>query len=283
MKKIDILIITFIASLGVLLPSKVNAQNTFRSDDDLMFNHLSVGGSIGLNGIGVDVAMPATAHFTLHAGFSTFSLGELKMKVADEMSTIVSAFNIPQQEILNNAMDKTVEMTIAFNMYTGHLLVDYHPWHTSDFRVTAGMMIGNSNVLHIYNTVDGSMSFINACNKLVDDYNKAFDTNYPYSGLQFGNYILTADEKGNVDAMMKVWVVRPYLGIGWGRDINVNFKRKVNANFDFGFQYWGTPKFDFNNGKKIVSTKSDESGIFHFLSKVNAWPVLKLTLSGEIF
>lgn len=268
---------------GIMSPVVANAQNTYRENDDFMFNHLSVGGTLGLNGIGFDVAMPATKHFTLHAGFATLPLGELKLKVADNMETIVSTMKLPQHEILDKAKDKSVEMAVGFNMFTGHLLVDYHPWSTSDFRVTAGIMIGNSNVLHIHNTVDGSMTYLNQCNRLVEDYNEAFGTSYPYSGLKFGDYVLTADEKGNVDAMMKVNVVRPYLGIGFGRDINTNYKHKVNCNFDFGFQYWGTPKFDFNKGEKIVSTKSKESGVFGFLSGLSAWPVLKLTLSGEIF
>lgn len=271
------------ALCGILFPSTVSAQDKFRADDDFMFNHLSVGGSVGLTGIGIDVATPVTRHFTLHAGFSTLPLGALKVKIADNMGEIVSAWNLPEQEILDAAKDKTVEMGIGFNMYTAHILADYHPWRTSDFRITAGVMIGNTNVLHIYNTVDGSMSYLNACNSLLQDYNAAFETNYPYAGLQFGDYVLTADKNGNVDAMMKVWMVRPYLGIGWGRDINVNMKRSVNVNFDFGFQHWGTPTFNFNKGEKKVRTDSSESGVFKFLSGLNAWPVLKLSITGEIF
>lgn len=281
MKKIHLFIL--VALCGILLPSTATAQETYRADDEFKFNHLSIGGTVGLTGIGIDVAMPATRHFTLHAGFSTLPLGALKVKIADNMGEIVSAWNLPEQEILNNAKDKMVEMNIAFNMYTAHLLADYHPWRTSDFRVTAGMMIGNTNVLHIYNTIDGSMSYLNVCNRLVQDYNAAFGTKFPYAGLQFGDYVLTADHNGNVDAMMKVWMVRPYLGIGWGRDINTYMKRAVNVSFDFGFQFWGTPWFDFNKGEKVVSTHSTESGVFSFLSGLNAWPVLKFSISGEIF
>lgn len=281
MKKIHIII--YIALCGILLPSTAAAQEEFRANDDFMFNHLSVGGSLGLNGIGIDVAMPATRHFTVHAGFSTLPLGALKLKIADNMGDIVSALNLPNQEFLEQNKDKTVEMAVAFNMYTAHFLVDYHPWRTSDFRITAGVMIGNNSVLHIYNTIDGSMAYLSECNRLTEDYNAAFGTTFPYSGLKFGDYVLTADSHGNVDAMMKVWVVRPYYGIGWGRDININMKRAVNVNFDIGLQHWGTPSFNFNKGEKKVSTSSKESGVFKFLSGLKAWPMIKLSISGEIF
>lgn len=276
------LIILLICSFA-LLPASSLAQSTYRENDDLMFNHMAIGGSIGTTGLGFDVVMPATNHFTVHAGFSTLPLGALKVKIADNMSDVIEALDLPTNSLFDQTKDKAVEMGVAFNMYTAHFLADYYPWRSSEFHVTAGIKIGNPGVFHIYNTQDGSMSYLNVCQQLVEDYNSSFGTDYPPFGLQFGDYVLTSDDNGNVDAKMKVWVVRPYVGIGWGRNINVNVRRNVNVDMDFGFEYWGTPKFDFNKGQKVVSTASQDGGIFKFLSGLNSWPVLKLTISGEIF
>lgn len=281
MNKLHIIILLICCSC--LMPASSLAQNAYRENDKMMFNHLAIGGSVGTTGLGFDVVMPATEHFAIHAGFSTLPLGALTLNIANNMGDIIEALDLPHNSVFDQMKDKSVKMAVAFNMYTAHLLADYYPWHSSEFHITAGVKIGNPGVFHIYNTEDGSMAYLNECQQLVDDYNASFDTRYPPFGLQFGDYVLTADENGNVDAKMKVWVVRPYYGIGWGRNVNVTARRSVNVDMDFGLEHWGTPKFDFNKGEKVVSTASKDGGVFKFLSGLKAWPVLKLTISGEIF
>ena len=51
-------------------------------------------------------------------------------------------------------------------------------------------------------------------------------------GLDLGDYLLTPDERGNVDATLKVAAFRPYLGVGFGR--------AVPAKHRFAFNFVGS-------------------------------------------
>lgn len=279
MKTLKSIMVCAMAAVAMM----AGAQNNFRSDDNFKFNHLSLGGSIGTTGIGIEAAMPANRHFGLRAGIDMLALGRFNVKVANSLGNIYSFLGVNDKDIDETARNEKVELGITATMFTGHLLVDYYPWKDSAFHITAGVYMGNSGALHAYNTKDGSAKFLNVANHNVQVYNDLFGTNYPEIGLQFGDYVFTADEKGNVDAVMHVSVVRPYLGFGFGRTINVEKKRKVNVNFDFGCQYWGKPSFKMNGEKKVKSNDKNEGGVFQSLSGFDVWPTLKITLCGEIF
>lgn len=267
------------ACLLALSAGMAQAQET---TDDMMFNHLSIGGSIGTTGIGVDVAMPATKHFTVRAGVSALPLGTFKIKVANSLGSVYEALNYSTPESSNQA-NKKVELGVNVTMITGHLLADYYPWKSSCFHVTAGAYFGNNEVVHVFNTEEGSMKFLNEANKRVHTYNELFGTNYPDAGIRFGEYVFTSDERGNMDTRMRVNAVRPYLGIGWGRNFNTR-GTKVGFNFDFGWQFWGKPKFNMNNNEQTVKTSdSSSAGVLGILSGFDAWPVLKLRISGDLF
>lgn len=253
-----------------------------QEDDKMLFNHLSIGGTIGTTGIGVEVAMPASKHFTLRAGVSALPLGTFKIKVANNLGSVYDALNYSHDDNSDQA-SKKVQLGINATMITGHLLADYYPWKSSCFHITAGAYFGNKNVLHVFNTEDGSMSFLNEANERVNMYNQLFGTKYPDAGLRFGEYVFTADKQGNVDARMCVNAVRPYVGIGWGRNFNSK-KMKVGFNFDFGWQFWGKPKFNMNNNEsKVKTSDANSAGVLGILSGFDAWPVLKLRISGDIF
>lgn len=266
----------------MLLPLAAGAQ---KNDSDTKFlEHISVGGSIGTTGIGVEAATAINKHFAVRAGLSFMSLGTFNIKLANSMGELYTNMDYADEDLEESAKAKKVKVGINVTMFTGHALVDYFPWKTSAFHITAGVYLGNKEVLHLFNTEKGSMKFLNKANENVHIYNELFGTHYHDVGLKFGDYIFTADENGNIDTRMKVNVVRPYIGIGWGHSVRAYNNRKVHANFDLGSQFWGAPKFHLNNGEKIIkSNDTTEGGIFSIFSGFTAWPVLKVTVSGDIF
>lgn len=276
----------FLACAIAVVPTLTFAQSEgeYRKDDKFLFNHLSIGGNLGTTGVGIDVAMPINKHLSLRAGVSGLVLGTFNIKVANSMDEVYSLMRLDAKDLQENERNKKVAIGINSTNVTGHILLDYHPWKWTGFHLTAGAYIGNRNVLHIFNSVEGDLKFLNKTNENVKTYNELFHSNFRDAGIRFGDYIFTADKDGNMDVRMEVWAVRPYVGIGWGRNVNTYRKNKVLVNFDLGAQFWGRPKMKFNNGEKIVKTSdSNEGGIFSILSGFYAWPTLKIRISGDIF
>ena len=150
--------------------------------------------------------------------------------------------------------------------------------HSGWFEGTADAV--RKNFIHFRNTNEGALTCLYEANNKVMDYNKAFDTNFSPLGLKFGDYIFTADEKGNIDVMMKTNVFKPYLGVGFGKHIAQ--KHRLSVAFDLGLIFWGSPKFMLNNGKEIKSS-GKEAGITQVLSWLKAWPNFQIKLAYKIF
>lgn len=155
---------------------------------------------------------------------------------------------------------------------SGHLLADVYPFRKSSFHVTVGAYIGKSKVVKVKNSVDGVLSQIT-------EYNREFPDNK--IGLSMGDYLLTPDDRGNVDATLKVASFRPYVGIGFGRAVPT--KHRFALNFDMGLQFWGTPKIYLRDTKLTKDTNLCGDGDFlETVSKITAWPVINLRIVGRI-
>ena len=114
----------------------------------------------------------------------------------------------------------------------------------------------------------------------MEDYNHAFLTNYPPIGLKFGDYVFTADERGNIDVRMKTNAVKPYIGIGFGQHLAK--AHRISLAVDAGLLFWGTPRFVLNNDTEIKSSGKN-SGISGALSWLKAWPNLQIRVAYKIF
>lgn len=100
-------------------------------------------------------------------------------------------------------------------------------------------------------------------------------------GLDLGNYLLTLDSCGNVDAMLKVASFRPYLGVGFGRAVPA--KPRFAFNFDMGVQFWGTPKVSLHDHQLTESdTDSDSGEVLKYLSKAMVYPQINFRIVGRI-
>ena len=275
MQRLIILVAIMIAATGV----KAQETDKIHAEDGL-FNHLSVGLTTGLTGTGVDVVMPVHKIVTVRAGFSGWGIGDFKFKAINNAAEITPMQMVEEDAVRRSKMVDKVELAAKPNFWNFFVLGEVHPFKNQPFYFSAGLFIGSQNFIHFRNTNEGALGFLYDANNKVDDYNRAFGTNFSPIGLKFGDYVFTADENGNIDVMMKTNVVKPYLGIGVGKHIAQN--HRLSFALDFGLIFWGSPKFLLNNGKEIKSS-GKEAGITQVLSWLKAWPSLQVKVAYKIF
>lgn len=269
--------------LGMVLVSTLaSAQSS--NNESIAFGRVSIAGRLGTTGIGVDVATPINHHLDLRAGADVLPLGTFNIKAVNNLRDIYTDMAVPDPDIRDYMKHGDVTVGLNVMMFTGHVLVDYYPWKSSCFHITAGAYFGNRNVLHIFNKEKGSLMFLNMASERIELWNELFHTNYPNAGIKFGDYLFTADEAGNMDIRMQTWAVRPYIGIGWGRNYCTEKYGKVGINFELGSQVWGSPNFKMNGNEALIKSKNKEqSGLFSILSGFDFWPSLTIRISGDIF
>ena len=245
-----------------------------------LFNHLSVGLNTGLTGAGIDVAMPVHKLVTVRAGISGWNIGDIKFKAINTATEINQMQMVEDDAVKRAQMVDKVELAVKPNFWNFFILGEVHPFKNQPFYFSAGLFIGSKNFMHFRNTNDGGLGFLYEANQKVEDYNRLFRTNYPPIGLKFGDYVFTADEKGNIDVRMKTNAIKPYLGIGFGQHFAKSHRFSLAV--DAGLLFWGTPKFMLNNDTEIKSSGKN-SGISGALSWLKAWPNLQMRVAYKIF
>jgi hypothetical protein len=270
-----------ILSAIIISASVAKAQNVDKLHaEEGLFNHLSVGLSTGLTGTGIDVAMPVHKLVTVKAGFSGWGVGDIKFKAINTATEITQMQMVEEDAVKQAQMVDKVELAAKPKFWNFFLLGEVHPFKNQPFYFSAGVFIGSQNFFHFRSTNDGALDYLYDANQKVEDYNQLYHTKYPPIGLQFGDYVFTADENGNIDVRMKTNAVKPYLGIGLGQHFAK--KHRVSLAVDLGLLFWGSPKFVLNNGTEIDSSGKN-AGIGSVLSWLKAWPNLEVRVGYKIF
>lgn len=253
MKKFTFLLVAALMALS----QSVNAQ-----EDKNMFNHLGVGVGVGvLNGVNFELATPVTDYLAVRVGYAFLPSLSYKTDVdidSDDPTIIADE----------------VEVEGKLNKKDFKVLLDVYPFKGSSFRLTAGAYIGADKLVTARNTEP----FLNPA-----DWGTA--------GIKLGDYRVTSDSQGNVEADIKVAKFKPYLGIGFGRAVP---KKRVSFNFDLGVQFWGSPgvwtntKDDFGNTSYSKLTKKDVDNedadkVFDIMEKISVCPVISFRINGRIF
>lgn len=271
----------FILFAMLLTATVTEAQNTDKLHAvDGLLNHLSVGLTTGLTGVGIDVAMPVHRLVTVRAGISGWGIGNIKFKAINTATEITEMQMVEEEAVKRARLVDKVELAAKPNFWNFFVLGEVHPFKNQPFYFSAGLFFGSQNFINFRNTNEGALGFLYYANQLVGDYNRIFRTNYPPIGLKFGDYVFTADENGNIDVNMKMNAVKPYIGVGFGQHFAK--KHRVSLALDAGLLFWGTPKFMLNNDTEIKSSGRN-SGISGALSWLKAWPNLQIRVAYKIF
>jgi hypothetical protein len=268
-----------LGAMNVAAQSETDNDNKLYTPDGL-FNHLSIGVSTGISGTGIDVTMPVHRLITVRTGYSGLHFGDIKFKAINTADELAGYALVEDDAVRRAQMTDKIELAAKPNFWNVFLLGEVHPFRNQPFYFSAGVFLGSQNFIHFRNTNEGALDFLYYANKLVEDYNQAFRTHYPPIGLKFGEYVFTADERGNIDVRMKTNAVKPYLGIGFGQHFAK--KHRLSLALDVGLLFWGAPRFLLNNDKEIQSN-GQHSGISGVLSWLDAWPNLQLRIGYRLF
>jgi len=269
----------FLSAVNVSAQSQTDNNSKLHSPHGL-FNHLSIGIHTGIAGSGIDVTMPVHRLVTVRAGYSGLHFGEIKFKAINTAEDYAGYALVEDDAVRRAQMSDKIELAAKPNFWNMFLLAEVHPFTNDSFHFTAGFYVGSKNFIHFRNTNDGALDFLYDANNKVMDYNRAFDTHFSPIGLKFGDYVFTADERGNIDVRMKTNVFKPYLGVGVGKHIAQ--QHRLSFALDLGLIFWGSPKFILNNGKEIKSS-GKEAGITQVFSWLDAWPSLQVKVAYKIF
>ena len=286
MKRITAILLATACSFFTLtaFAQEIENENDTPKKDQLIFNHLSAGVSFGLDGVGAHLAAPIGPHFSVRAGY-----------------TFIPSYNttIPDMPIIGNKIKQedlivtvnegspdertfdfnTVDFGYTINNFGPHLLVDMYPGKKSGFHFTVGAVMATSN------------KFLD----LSADLSKQLDpSDYAHYGIVYKDLgPITTDQKGVLHADLRNNQFRPYLGIGFGRPLNM--RHRVSVNFDLGVVYLGKSKlytYDYGgvggaiDDVEITSAKienEDDGLIDDVLGKIPVFPVMKLSINVRLF
>ncbi len=232
-----------------------------QEEDKNLFNHLAVGVNVGTPGIGFDVAAPVGNYVQVRAGVSFMP--------SISFGTDLDINDVPQ--VTGYDIPETVEIEAKVGFTNGKVLFDVFPFKRSSFHVTAGAYFGSSTVIKAYNKEDGL--------KGITDYNNANPDNR--IGYELGDYLLTPDDNGNINAKISTASFKPYVGLGFGRAVP---KKRVGFMFEAGVMFWGSPKL-YCNDDRLTSEDlgSDGGDLMKTLSKITVYPVINFRICGRIF
>lgn len=229
-----------------------------------LFDHLGVGVSVGLDGVGLDLAAPITEWAAVRAGMAI-------------MPSLSYDHDVNIRSNSKSFTKKDVNIEGKLSMSDFKLLFDVYPFKSSSFHFTAGAYMGSKTIVKARNTEEF----------LARD-------EWGVSGIMIGDYRLTSDKDGNCQANIEVASFKPYLGIGFGRAVP---RSRLSVSFDLGVKFWGTPcvgamttdnfgKREYTKiHKKDLSPDDDEDlhDGFKTLEKVTVFPVLNIRICGRIF
>ena len=260
-----------VCGAGVLTVHAQDAGEYAPSGDKNLFNHLGIGASVGLDGIGFDVAAPIGHYVQVRAGYSFLP----KIKPTIEVGYDYDNGRDPQTH-----WESKGEISITKNDFK--LLFDAYPFRSSSFHVTAGAFIGSGQLATLRNK--GKLAGV-----LEEDYGTAKIA----IGEGKDSQMFGTDPDGNVKGRFKVGGFKPYLGIGFGRVVP---NKLVSVNFDIGVQFWGTPHVEiydydplpeFRGWKRIekedFGEDEDMYDVMKIVNKITVYPSLNLRIGFRAF
>ena len=124
-------------SLIVALAVSLGGFSAFAQDSQLA-NHLSLGITLGMDGIGAELALPITPYVQVHGGYSIFPY------------TYTRNMDFGKQTVNDQTVDlsNTPVSATVWKGGTGKLLVDLFPGKKTAFHFTVGAYMGSGKFVH---------------------------------------------------------------------------------------------------------------------------------------
>ncbi len=284
MKKFTAFLLVLACSLFTLNAFAQDNENETPKKDQLIFNHLSAGVSVGLDGVGAHLAAPLTPYVGVRAGYTFIpSYNTTIMDIPFVGSKIDQEdlkFKVNEGQPNEREFDLSkVDFGFDLNNFGPHLLFDVYPGKKTGFHFTLGAVMAQSeNFLAV--TADLSKQLL--------------PNEYASFGISYKNVEdITTDQNGFLHLDLRSNKLHPYLGIGFGRPLNM--RHRVSVNYDLGVVYLGKAEvysYDFNApghttaDVQITSAKlenEDDGVIDDIIGKYPFFPVMKLSINVRLF
>ena len=253
---------------AVLAVSLLSLQAS--AQDSQSFNHLSLGVTAGIDGVGLEAVLPASPYLQIRGGYSIFPY-KYKTNVNLGVYERDDAYDLDLKNL-----------PIAVGLWrggVGKLLLDIYPGSQTIFRFVAGAYVGSGKI------VAGTADFRSVLEP--GDYR---------TGVGYNDINFSTDDKGYLYVDVAGLKALPYLGIGLGRPLNP--EKRVTFSFELGAFYTGGTKvqtydYSFNpKGEVSVITgknlngddgKPFDNGYVGKLSSIPVLPMLRLSLYVRLF
>lgn len=266
MRHSSICIAAFVAAL-FLTANTVSAQYP---TDGTWFRHLSAGVSAGTDGVGVVVAAPLGDYLQIRAGWSW---------CPEVTATATGRVNMDFPWDIHE--DVTVKAAHRTNGPS--LMLDWFPDAENGFHLSAGIMANNGRKTIRAFTPDPLP---------IDEDDRAS------SGFVVGDRMVTTDHEGRAEGCVDINRVKPYLGMGFGRQCSLD--GRVSFCFDMGAVYIGRPRvysYDWTGTEpvEVDVTSADvnnldatffsftKTGLIDIARKVRVLPTVRMTLTVRLF
>ena len=237
---------------------------TGHAQDKQLFNHLSLGISVGMDGLGAELVLPVSPFIQLRAGYAIFPY---TFKRTADVHTEYENLEIEP-------------FPVSFTLWkggNGKFLLDLFPGKETPFHFTAGVVAGSGKFIHW----EADVSKIVA------------EEDYATRAFTYNGFTFSTDAKGIVqaDAQMKRWV--PYAGLGYGRAMNPDKQMSISA--DLGLLITGGAQIQTYNyvenpegepvvlGSRDLVTPGGRQLDRGWADRVSRWPVLPLLRISVFF
>lgn len=289
----------FLSTIVALLlaTTAVYAQD-YTEDDDLMFNHMSLGLNVGTTGVGLDLTMPLGKYVQVRAGATYMPAVGIKSNLdyADILTDETGDINTRYQ-IISCAPKKQNDVCIKStpNFLNGKIMFDFYPAPSFPLHITLGTYIGGKKIIQIDNVGCEDRT------KEIGVYSSYKSTGYDnVRGVKLGNYTLIPDCKGKIDSWIETSMIRPYAGLGWGKAYS---EKGIDWMVEAGVIYWNKPKvysrttdlsplatggYLNEDATTIVERPAEElsgnqGAILKWFSKTSIYPVINFRVGFNMF
>lgn len=143
----------------------LDAQNPQEKADKMMLNHLDMGVGLGLEGVGLDVALPIGHYVQLRAGMSYMPRFEATVSFQATAGTGLTADQFDKMADLMSQMmgvriEDRVDMIARPTFWNGKVLIDVFPFKKKNWFFSAGVYIGPKRVVQAYNATEATSSLM---------------------------------------------------------------------------------------------------------------------------
>ena len=240
------------------------------AQDKQSFNHLAMGVTAGVDGFGLEIAVPVTPQLQVQGGYSFLPIGFTFFP------------NLGKTKFADNDADLTALKTdVSFlDKGMGNLMLDFYPGGgDSSFKLVAGVFVCPGTLTHFKMDMHEQIK------------ERDWKTGFGYRGVQFST---DGEGFGHLAAVSNK--VMPYLGLGFGRAVSPD--KRVTFTGELGVAYTGgiwLISYDYSHPDEVrtyeVTTnqltddngRSLDMGYVDKIAAIPVFPVLKLGLFVRLF